>query len=61
MNIKTEFFDEDTCYFCGDVIYNSTLVKLFVGRNVKSCFECNGTIQLGLKIYHNKITKELPK
>jgi hypothetical protein len=61
MNIKTEFFDEDVCYFCNDTIYNYIFVKLFDGRNIKSCFECNSTIQLGLKIYHNKITKDLSK
>ena len=57
-SIETELLDKDICYFCGDEIYNHLMVKLFDGRNVKSCFECNDTLQLGLKIYYNKLAME---
>jgi hypothetical protein len=58
MSIKTEFYDEDICYFCTDTIFNYVSIKLFDGRNIKSCFECNDTLQLGLKIYHSKMKRE---
>lgn len=57
-SIETGFLDKDICYFCSDEIYNHEMVKLFDGRSVKSCFECNDTLQLGLKIYHNKLSEE---
>ena len=53
--LKTKFLEKSICYFCGDAIHNYELVTLFNERNVKSCFECYATVEIGKAVYYCKI------
>jgi len=32
------------CYFCNNWLNNSTFVRMYDGRNVKSCYTCRGLV-----------------
>ena len=50
--LKTESLEKSTCYFCGEDIHNYELVTLFDGREVKSCFDCYNTVEIGKMVYY---------
>ena len=53
--IKSKFLKEMKCYFSDDKIHNFTMIKLFDGRNVASCYECFNTIEIGKYVYFEKM------